>query len=176
MNSDLVIMCWYPKQYEQIYAQYELCVYVCWCYRKSDAGNLALGHSLVFSLTVPPRSPYWELVGHCSSVCTSASLPPQGINVFIVFLHGHYLGQSHFTFFLNSFVMWAVMTATQEPTRCFFLFRNILLVNLKREKKCYKKNWNIISTNYEGTEGYFKIDKNRMKLAGKKFYSDNIMK
>ncbi|KAK4309049.1 hypothetical protein Pmani_019308 [Petrolisthes manimaculis] len=62
--------------------------------RELDAGTMTLGHTLLFSLTVPPRSPSWQLTGHCSSACTSASIPPQGINVFIAFLHAHYAAKS----------------------------------------------------------------------------------
>ncbi|KAK3864249.1 hypothetical protein Pcinc_030039 [Petrolisthes cinctipes] len=62
--------------------------------REMDAGTMTLGHTLLYSLTVPPRSPSWQLTGHCSSACTSASIPPQGINVFISFIHAHYIATS----------------------------------------------------------------------------------
>uniref|UniRef100_A0A0P4WA35 DOMON domain-containing protein n=1 Tax=Scylla olivacea TaxID=85551 RepID=A0A0P4WA35_SCYOL len=59
--------------------------------RPWDASIIGLGHSLIFSLTVPPRTSDWLVVGHCSSACTAAALPPEGVNIFTVFLHGHYL-------------------------------------------------------------------------------------
>ncbi|KAK7083414.1 DBH-like monooxygenase protein 1, partial [Halocaridina rubra] len=62
--------------------------------REQEAGNMALGHSIVFSLTVPPRLPYWLTSGHCPSACTSAGIPEEGINVFMVFLHAHYLARA----------------------------------------------------------------------------------
>lgn len=59
--------------------------------RQWDASIIGLGHSLIFSLTVPPRTSDWLVAGHCSSACTAAALPPEGVNIFTVFLHGHYL-------------------------------------------------------------------------------------
>lgn len=59
--------------------------------RPWDASVLGLGHSLLFSLTVPPRTPEWLVAAHCSSACTAAALPPEGVSIFTVFLHGHYL-------------------------------------------------------------------------------------
>ncbi|ROT85645.1 dopamine beta hydroxylase [Penaeus vannamei] len=58
--------------------------------REKDAGNLAVGHSIVFSLTVPPRRSDWVTAGHCSSDCTRGNIPEDGVNVFMIFLHGHY--------------------------------------------------------------------------------------
>ncbi|XP_064084732.1 DBH-like monooxygenase protein 1 [Macrobrachium nipponense] len=62
--------------------------------REQDAGNIALGHSIVFSLTVPPRTPHWLVSGHCASECTAQAIPEEGIHVFMVFLHGHYLARA----------------------------------------------------------------------------------
>nr|XP_053627758.1 DBH-like monooxygenase protein 1 homolog [Cherax quadricarinatus] len=62
--------------------------------REIDASNMGLGHALLFSLTVPPKTPNWLVSGHCSSACTAAGLPEDGINVFTVFLHGHYLARA----------------------------------------------------------------------------------
>ncbi|XP_045598683.1 DBH-like monooxygenase protein 1 isoform X2 [Procambarus clarkii] len=62
--------------------------------REIDASNMGLGHALLFSLTVPPRTPHWLVSGHCPSECTAATIPPDGINVFTVFIHGHYLARA----------------------------------------------------------------------------------
>lgn len=62
--------------------------------REKDAGNLAVGHSIVFSLTVPPRRSDWVTAGHCSSDCTRGNIPEDGVNVFMIFLHGHYTARS----------------------------------------------------------------------------------
>ncbi|XP_042884541.1 DBH-like monooxygenase protein 1 [Penaeus japonicus] len=62
--------------------------------RKYDAGNIGLGHSILFSLVVPPRVPYWRVAGHCDSACTQSAIPEEGVSVFMVFLHSHYLARS----------------------------------------------------------------------------------
>ncbi|XP_063608834.1 DBH-like monooxygenase protein 1 [Penaeus indicus] len=62
--------------------------------RKYDAGNIGLGHALLFSLVVPPRLPYWKVAGHCDSACTQAAIPDDGVSVFMVFLHSHYLARA----------------------------------------------------------------------------------
>lgn len=62
--------------------------------RKYDAGNIGLGHALLFSLVVPPRVPFWQVAGHCDSACTQAAIPDEGVSVFMVFLHGHYLARA----------------------------------------------------------------------------------
>ncbi|XP_047493426.1 LOW QUALITY PROTEIN: DBH-like monooxygenase protein 1 [Penaeus chinensis] len=62
--------------------------------RKYDAGNIGLGHALLFSLVVPPSLPYWKVAGHCDSACTQAAIPDDGVSVFMVFLHSHYLARA----------------------------------------------------------------------------------
>ncbi|KAG0722424.1 DBH-like monooxygenase protein 1 [Chionoecetes opilio] len=60
-------------------------------HQQKEASILAMGHSLLFSLTVPPQTSDWLVAGHCSSACIAAALPPEGVKSFTVFLHGHYL-------------------------------------------------------------------------------------
>ena len=54
---------------------------------------MALGHAINFGLTIPPGAPHWLSAGHCAGECTQATLPREGIKVYMVFLHGHYLGK-----------------------------------------------------------------------------------
>lgn len=54
---------------------------------------MALGRVINFGLTIPPGVEHWITAGHCSEHCTRAGLPQEGIHVFMVFLHGHSLGQ-----------------------------------------------------------------------------------
>ena len=60
--------------------------------RPNEGGNIGLGHAINFGLTVPPAAPHWLTAGHCPSECTRAGLPDEGIRVYMVFLHSHYLG------------------------------------------------------------------------------------
>ncbi|KAA0189759.1 DBH-like monooxygenase protein-like [Hyalella azteca] len=62
--------------------------------RPNEAGNFAVGHAINFGLTIPPKTPLWVTAGHCSEHCTRQAFPPTGINVFMVFLHAHYLARA----------------------------------------------------------------------------------
>ena len=54
---------------------------------------MSLGHSIVYALTIPPKQSYWKVSGHCSEECTAKTIPAEGIKIFNIFLHGHYLGK-----------------------------------------------------------------------------------
>lgn len=60
--------------------------------RDNEAGTLSLGHDTIYTLTIPPVSTDWMVVGQCSSECTR-HLPSQGIKFFNVFLHSHLSGR-----------------------------------------------------------------------------------
>lgn len=44
-------------------------------------------------ISIPPGMKNFELTGDCTSQCTSAMIPPGGINVISALLHTHLLGR-----------------------------------------------------------------------------------
>lgn len=61
--------------------------------RPIDAGFLALGQNVDISLTVPPSTDNFSVVGHCSPECTLAQIPTEGITAFASLLHSHKSGK-----------------------------------------------------------------------------------
>ncbi len=62
------------------------------CCRKYDAGMMTMGHTVVASLMIPPKTKDFQIVGHCSEHCTSLAIPPEGMNIFNILMHTHLQG------------------------------------------------------------------------------------
>jgi hypothetical protein len=61
-----------------------------------DAGTLTLGHETDWTLTIPPASSNYMIVGHCAPSCSN-KIPQGGISVFNVLLHSHLSGRIYGT-------------------------------------------------------------------------------
>jgi hypothetical protein len=61
--------------------------------REHEAATMTVGHTVIASLVIPPKSEDFMIVGHCSSECTSEGLPKEGINVFNLLQHTHLTGR-----------------------------------------------------------------------------------
>jgi len=70
----------------------EICFTFTTC-RKHDAGMMTIGHTVVASLLIPPKSKNFQIVGHCSSECTNKVIPDSGISIFNVLMHTHLAGK-----------------------------------------------------------------------------------
>ncbi|CAG7729787.1 unnamed protein product, partial [Allacma fusca] len=75
--------------------QYEtgLEIYTTSALRDHEAGVLSIGHEVRFTLTIPPATSDFTVVGHCSSACTKRNVPAGGINIINVLLHSHMAGR-----------------------------------------------------------------------------------
>ncbi|KAF2357527.1 Copper type II ascorbate-dependent monooxygenase C-terminal [Trinorchestia longiramus] len=62
--------------------------------RQYDGSLMSVGHATAAELVIPPLTPRWPAIGHCSSACTQATLPPEGIKIFAALLHSHLLGRA----------------------------------------------------------------------------------
>ncbi|XP_035704417.1 DBH-like monooxygenase protein 2 homolog isoform X2 [Folsomia candida] len=60
--------------------------------RPIDAGLMTIGHQVDVSLTVPPNTQDYVVVGHCSPTCTLL-LPLAGVTIFNALLHSHLAGR-----------------------------------------------------------------------------------
>ncbi|GAU95213.1 hypothetical protein RvY_06869 [Ramazzottius varieornatus] len=62
--------------------------------RPNDAATTMIAYGdISYSMMIPPQVADFATYGRCSANCTSAILPPTGINVIKVFLHTHMLGE-----------------------------------------------------------------------------------
>ncbi|CAL8141906.1 unnamed protein product [Orchesella dallaii] len=57
--------------------------------RPLDSGIFFVGHGILGTFVMPPQTSSFEVVGQCSSKCTSKMLPPTGVEIHIVSLHAH---------------------------------------------------------------------------------------
>lgn len=69
----------------------QLKLYYCHFDRPIDAGLMTIGHQVDVSLTVPPNTQDYVVVGHCSPTCTLL-LPLAGVTIFNALLHSHLAG------------------------------------------------------------------------------------
>lgn len=65
--------------------------------RDQEAGIMEVGLEYNPKNSIPPRRDAFRLSGYCTSECTEASLPPDGITVFASQLHTHLTGVEVFT-------------------------------------------------------------------------------
>lgn len=72
-----------------------------------DAGLVTLGHDVEISLTVPPNTPDFLVVGHCAPGCTE-KFPADGLTVFNSLLHSHLSGKQ-FSVIKNKYYAWIRM-------------------------------------------------------------------
>jgi len=61
-------------------------------YRQYDAGMMTIGHTVLASLVIPPKTKDFMIVGHCGADCTNKAIPKEGINFFNLMLHTHLAG------------------------------------------------------------------------------------
>lgn len=53
---------------------------------------MTIGHTVVASLMIPPKTTDFQITGHCSEHCTSLAIPPEGMNIFNILMHTHLQG------------------------------------------------------------------------------------
>lgn len=61
--------------------------------RGTDAAVFGVGHHVNHLQIIPPRADNFLNIAHCSSECTSAYFPDEGITLFSVMLHAHKAGK-----------------------------------------------------------------------------------
>jgi len=61
--------------------------------RQYDAAMMTIGHTVIGSLIIPPKSPEFKIIGHCGSECTKKGVPETGIKIFNTLLHTHLAGK-----------------------------------------------------------------------------------
>jgi hypothetical protein len=61
--------------------------------REFEGTTLTVGHSVLNTHIIPPKTKSFTTVGHCSSECTQSAFPESGINIFNVMLHSHLGGR-----------------------------------------------------------------------------------
>jgi hypothetical protein len=105
--------------------------------RKHDAGVLSVGMDPNWRHIIPPGQPEVVSEGHCISACTQQAVPPQGIKLFAVILHTHFIGKFETSTLLtvSSFgkVVWNTLPSTLDQTAIFNpslnqFFRNFVTV------------------------------------------------
>ncbi len=62
--------------------------------REYDASMLLLGSEVNFLHVIPPGQQDFSTLGRCSSSCTEAALPQEGIRLFSAVLHSHLAGRA----------------------------------------------------------------------------------
>lgn len=60
--------------------------------RQDDAGILFLGHTVVYTMVIPPNAADYSILGVCSPTCTAEYFPEEGIHIFANMLHTHLVG------------------------------------------------------------------------------------
>ncbi len=61
--------------------------------RRYDAGMMTVGHTVIASLLIPPKTKDFKIVGHCTADCTKKGVPADGFKIFSLLLHTHLAGK-----------------------------------------------------------------------------------
>ena len=61
--------------------------------REYDAGMMYVGNAVMYTQTMPPKQDAFLSIGRCTSECTRAALPADGINVVSGMMHTHLAGE-----------------------------------------------------------------------------------
>jgi hypothetical protein len=85
-------------------------------YRQYDAGMMTIGHTVLASLMIPPKSKDFMIVGHCGAECTDKGVPQEGIFMFNLLLHTHLAG-----LFGNNYETRSLMTRVQTYLKSYAL-------------------------------------------------------
>ncbi|ODN05532.1 DBH-like monooxygenase protein 2 [Orchesella cincta] len=61
--------------------------------RPTDSGIIFVGHGILGTFVMPPKTASFEVVGQCSSQCTKQMLPVTGMQIRAASLHSHLAGR-----------------------------------------------------------------------------------